>query len=112
VYRFGTWGTDAERIDSDVDIAVLARMPLPIAQVWELAQQLATIAGRDVDLVDLRAASTVMAAQVVSQGDRLYCSDVRQCVEYENYIYSAYAHLNEERCDILRDIQNRGSIYG
>lgn len=99
VYRFGTWGTVAERTDSDLDLAVLA-------------QQLATLAGRNVDLVDLQVASTVMAAQIVSQGERLYCSDARRCAEYEDYIYSAYARLNEERRDILRDIRERGSVYG
>ena len=112
VYRFGTWGTVAERADSDLDLAVLARQRLLAAQSWEIAQQLATLARRNVDLVDLHAASTVMAAQIVSQGERLYCSDARRCTEYEDYIYSAYARLNEERRDILRDIRERGSIYG
>jgi len=112
VYRFGTWGTVAERADSDLDLAVLVPQRLPAARSWEIAQQLAPLAGCHVDLVDLRAASTVMAAQVVSQGERLYCSDERQCTEYEDYTYSAYARLNEERRDILRDIRERGSVYG
>ncbi len=112
VYRFGTWGTDAERADSDLDLAVLPRQRLSAARCWEIAQQLATLAGCHVDLVDLRAASTVMAAQIVSQGERLYCSDERQCTEYEDYTYSAYARLNEERREILQDIRKRGSVYG
>lgn len=112
IYRFGTWGTVTERTDSDLDLAVLARQRLPAAQSWEIAQQLATLAGRNVDLVDLHAASTVMAAQIVSQGERLHCSDTRCCAEYEDYIYSAYARLNEERREILRDIQKRGNVYG
>lgn len=112
IYRFGTWGTVTERADSDLDLAVLARQRLPAAQSWEIAQQLATLAGRNVDLVDLHAASTVMAAQIVSQGERLHCSDTRCCAEYEDYIYSAYARLNEERREILRDIQKRGNVYG
>jgi len=112
VYRFGTWGTVAERPDSDLDLAVLARQPLPAAQSWDIAQQFATRVGCNVDLVDLHVASTVMAAQIVSQGERLYCSDARRCAEYEDYVYSAYARLNEERRDILRDIRERGSVYG
>ncbi|MHB8742020.1 MAG: type VII toxin-antitoxin system MntA family adenylyltransferase antitoxin [Sulfuricaulis sp.] len=112
VYRFGTWATAAERVDSDLDLAVLTRQRLAAAQSWEIAQQLAMLAGCNVDLVDLQAASTVMAAQIISQGERLYCSDARRCAEFEDYIYSAYAHLNEERRDILRDIKERGSVYG
>lgn len=112
IYRFGTWGTAAERADSDLDLAVLARRRLPVTRCWEIAQQLATLAGRNVDLVDLRAASTVMAAQIVSQGERLHCSDEQQCAEYEDYTYSAYARLNEERREILQDIRKRGNVYG
>ncbi len=112
VYRFGTWGTKAERNDSDLDLAVLAPKRLPAAQTWEIAQQLATFAGFNVDLVDLHAASTVMAAQIISKGERLYCSDEKRCVEYEDRTYSSYARLNEERREILQDIRKRGNVYG
>ena len=33
IYRFGSWGTDAERIDSDLDIALL----LPWQQAKDIA---------------------------------------------------------------------------
>jgi predicted nucleotidyltransferase len=112
VYRFGTWGTKAERNDSDLDLAVLAPKRLPAAQTWEIAQQLATFAGVNVDLVDLHAASTVMAAQIISKSERLYCSDEKRCVEYEDRTYSSYARLNEERREILQDIRKRGNVYG
>ncbi len=112
IYRFGSWSTGLEWPGSDIDLAVLTPHPVPGARCWEIAQQLAALAGRDVDLVDLRAASTVMSAQIVSQGERVYCADGRRCDEYEDYVYSAYARLNEERREILRDIQERGSIYG
>jgi len=112
IYRFGTWGTKAERKDSDLDLAVLAPKRLQAAQTWGIAQQLASFAGFQVDLVDLRAASTVMVAQIISTGERLYCADETRCAEYEGRAYSSYARLNEERREILRDIQIRGSVYG
>lgn len=112
VYRFGTWGTAAERNDSDLDLAVLAPKRLAAAQSWEMAQQLAAFAGFNVDLVDLYAASTVMAAQIISRGERLYCADEKRCAEYEDRTYSSYARLNEERREILQDIRERGNVYG
>ena len=112
VYRFGSWGTTAERADSDIDLAVLATIPLESVRRWELAQQLAVIAGRNVDLVELSAASTVMRAQAVAQGERVFCADETRCSEFEDFVYSDYARLNEERRAILDDIRERGSVYG
>ena len=112
IYLFGSWDTEGARADSDIDLAVLPVGPLDTVQRWELAQELAIQAGRDVDLVDLLAANTVMRAQVVAYGRRLYCADSSRCDEFEDRAFSAYAHLNEERREILRDIQQRGSVYG
>lgn len=50
VYRFGSSGTEAEMAGSDVDLAVYAAQPLPVAELWFVARELAMLAGRDVDL--------------------------------------------------------------
>ncbi len=112
IYRFGTWGTRNERAQSDIDLAILASEPLAATTRWQLAQHLAGIAKRDVDLVDLRKASTVMAAQIIAKGVRLCCSDENACAQFEDFVYASYARLNEERRAILNDIQARGSVYG
>ena len=111
VYRFGSWGTAAERADSDIDLAVLASAPLDSVRRWELAERLARIAGRNIDLVDLGTASTVMRAQVVASGERVFCADEPRCTEFEDFVYSDYARLNEERREILADIHERGSVH-
>ena len=77
-----------------------------------LAQVSAAEYSRDVDLIDLQQASTVMRIQVISTGERLYCSDEHACELFEDFVYSSYAHFNEERAGILRDIAQRGSVYG
>jgi predicted nucleotidyltransferase len=112
IYRFGSWGTEAERPESDIDLAILPAHPLDPVHRWELAQKIASLAGRDVDLVDLLCASTVLRMQVVAHGERLYCADSNQVEQFENYIFSSYAKLNEERRDILADVTQRKSIYG
>ncbi|GAO34810.1 DNA polymerase subunit beta [Sulfuricella sp. T08] len=111
VYRFGSWGTQQERRESDIDLAVLPLQPLPPLVRWETAQKLAKMLSRDVDLVDLRAASTVMRSQVVAQGERLYCRDEAVVGLFETTVFSEYARLNEERREILADIRARGSVY-
>ncbi len=112
IYCFGSSTTRYERPDSDVDLAVLASHPLNTARLWEVAQMVAQFLGTDVDLVDLLTASTVMRAQVISTGRRLYCSHQAECDCFEDFVYSAYARLNEERQGILQDIKQRGTVYG
>lgn len=112
IYRFGTWGTVDERADSDIDLAILPLQPLAATTRWQVAQGLAAVAKRDVDLVDLRSASTVMAARIIASGARLFCADENVCAGFEGFVYASYARLNEERRAILSDIQARGSVYG
>ncbi len=66
----------------------------------------------DIDLNDLRSTSTVMQAQIVSTGKRIYCANEPLCSEFEGRAYSDYARLNEERRYIPGDIRERGRIYG
>jgi predicted nucleotidyltransferase len=68
IYRFGSAGTPFERPDSDIDLAILAPNPLDNLARWELAQSLAISLNKDVDLVDLQLASTVLRHQIVSHG--------------------------------------------
>jgi len=112
IYRFGSWGTAMQRPDSDIDLAILPSRPLDSVYCWELAQALATQAGRDVDLVDLLRASTVLRMEVVAHGERLYRADDTEAEQFEDMVFSSYARLNEERREILADVRKRGSIYG
>lgn len=111
VYLFGSLQIGAARPDSDLDLAFLARRPCDPVVVWDLGQELARMVGSDVDLVDLRRASTVMAAQVVATGERVWCGDRGQCDAFEAYTLADYARLNEERRGILDDIRLRGRVY-
>lgn len=110
IYSFGSWGTQAERRDSDIDLAILPSTPLDPVYRWELAQKLASLARRDVDLVDLLSASTVLRMQVIANGVRQYSANLGVVEKFENMVFSSYARLNEERRGILSDIQQRGTI--
>ncbi len=112
VYRFGSRTSAQARPASDVDLGILACQPLPSVRRFELEQELAGVLRRDIDLVDLRGASTVMRMQVISTGDCLYSGDDGERQRFEAYVYSSYARLNEERREILKDVHERGLVYG
>jgi predicted nucleotidyltransferase len=111
LYRFGSQAKGTARPDSDMDLAVLARDPIPNLRRFELAQELAVQLHCDVDLVDLRNASTVMRMQVLSTGTCLDTQNESVRREFEMYAYSDYARLNEERREILKGITKRGLVY-
>ena len=112
LYRFGSQAKGTARPHSDIDLAVLTHKPIASLHRFELAQELATRLHRDVDLVDLRAASTVMRMQVLSTGTCLATFDDLARRTFEMYTYADYARLNEERRDILKGITARGLVYG
>lgn len=112
IYLFGSWGTEYESRQSDIDIAVLLKHGEQPIELWKIALDIAAVLNRDVDLLDLRKSSTVMKMQIVFHGKRIYCSDFTGCEQFEDFVFSSYARLNEERKGIISDIQQRGSIYG
>ena len=112
LYRFGSQAQGTAGPESDVDLAILASEPLSPLSLFDLQEELAALLHRDVDLVDLAPARTVLRMQVVSTGECLYSGDDRMREEFETRVFSSYARLNEERRGILDDVRARGSIYG
>ena len=112
VYLFGSVVTEHFTEDSDVDVAVLTSEPMDALLRWKLIQQLAIALNRDVDLVDLSTASTVMQFQVVSTGERIFTADATMMEWWELKVYQLYLTLNDDRKPILEAIQQTGRIYG
>lgn len=111
IYAFGSRIQGTANSNSDLDLAVLvAGYAQPLA-LWELANQLANVLGYEVDLLDLRAATTVMQYQVITTGIRLWKKDV-QTELFETYVLREKLALDESRKGILEDIKKQGKIYG
>ena len=112
IYLFGSRVADAVHESSDFDIAVLPTEPIPAQKRWDIQQELAIILRSDVDLVDLRSASTVMRFQVVATGELLYSSDSTEVATFEMVTLSMYTRFNEERREILEQVKREGRVYG
>ena len=112
VYRFGSTAQGTASRESDTDVAVLAGARIPAARRFDVQEQLAARLGRDVDLVDLAAASPVMAIQAVARGQLIYDGNSAARGLFEDRTLSAYARLNEERRGILERVAAEGTVYG
>ncbi|WP_372610503.1 nucleotidyltransferase domain-containing protein [Halomonas sp.] len=111
VYLFGSQATGEATPTSDVDLAVLLPAPLPPEQRWSLSNELADSLGADVDLIDLRQASTVLQHQVVVEGQRLWHRGL-DSDEFELMVQSEYWDLAIQRQQLIADIKQRGRIHG
>ena len=111
MYAFGSRIDGTAGVDSDLDLAVLVAGYAGPLTLWALSGDLADQAGCPVDLLDLRAASTVMQHQVITIGQRWWAGD-SQAALYEAAILSEKTALDTARAGLLDDIQKRGTVYG
>ena len=111
VILFGSAANGTLRDDSDIDLAFLSEKELDAYAVFCIGQDLASLLGRDVDLIDIKKASTVLKARIIGTGRALYCSNESKKHEFQIRALKEYALLNEERKVILDRIQERGSVY-
>ena len=111
IYIFGSTVKGTSNKNSDIDIAYLSDQKIDEYEIFMLAQELAGKINLDVDLIDLKKASTVFQAQVVSTGKVIYCINDSIRMNYEMKTFKMYAKLNEERQHIIDKIQERGSIF-
>ena len=111
LYAFGSRVQGTAGPTSDLDLALLvAGYAEPLA-LWALAGDLADLAGCPVDLLDLRAASTVMQYQVITTGQRWWQRDA-QAALFEAAVLSEKTALDTARAGLLADIQTRGTVHG
>ena len=110
IYAFGSQIQGTAGRDSDLDLAVLVAGYADPLALWDAAGSLADVVGCPVDLLDLRAASTVMQYQVITTGERLWAAGVEAGL-FECFILSEKTALDTARAPLLADIQSTGKIY-
>lgn len=111
IYLFGSTVKGTLHNGSDIDIAFLSDEKLDKYDLFMMAQELAEKVKREVDLIDLNQASTVFQAQIIQTGKVIYCISESQKAQFEMKTLKMYVKLNEERSEILHNIEGSGAIY-
>lgn len=111
IYAFGSRVQGRARPDSDLDLAVLVAGYADAVQLFELAGELADLAGCPVDLVDLRAASTVLQHQILVKGQRWWVQGTEPGI-FEAAMLSEKTALDAARAGLMADIAKRGVVHG
>ncbi|MBF0448659.1 MAG: nucleotidyltransferase domain-containing protein [Magnetococcales bacterium] len=111
IYAFGSRVSGDAGPESDLDLAVLVEGKADPVALWHLAGKLDDLAGCPVDLLDLRAASTVMQYRIITTGEQLWARD-HQADLYESFILSEKTALDEARAPLMTIIQQEGTIHG
>ncbi|MCM3773755.1 MULTISPECIES: type VII toxin-antitoxin system MntA family adenylyltransferase antitoxin [Priestia] len=109
---FGSFAKGTTHQESDIDIAFYVKdKKLDKYEVFMLAQDLAALLKREVDLVNIAEASTVFQAQIYTTGEIIYSGDDTLRMNEQMKALKMYAKLNEERKDVLQKVDESGSIY-
>jgi uncharacterized protein len=115
IYLFGSWDTEDEWPDSDVDIALLLlpnkAKEIGLSLLSDLHFALEAALQKEVDLVNLRRIPTVFQKEIITTGRRIFCADEYGADEFEMVTLSLYQKLNEERAAILTEALKSGRLY-
>lgn len=112
IILFGSFAKGTNRDDSDIDLAYFSKELLSSYERFVLTGELAEMAEREVDLVDLKQIDTVFTIQIFSQGIPIYIQDENEFTRQKMRAYSMYATLNEQRAGVIESIKERGSVFG
>ena len=107
LYLHGSRATGRARADSDVDLAVLLRRPPNRLELATVAVELSTPAGAVVDLVDLAAASPVLAMQVLRHGRLVATGNSDRIARFVMRTVTDYADLQRVRAPIEAALRAR-----
>ena len=112
ILLFGSFAKGNAREDSDIDLAYFSKRSLSSYERFNLAGELAAIANREVDLVDIKQIDTVFTMQIFEQAIPIYILDRNEFIRQKIRAYSMYATLSEQRAPIIEAIKKRGSVFG
>lgn len=115
VYLYGSVASGTATAASDLDLGVLlphrTALRVGLLSLSSTRLRVASLVGREVDLVNLRRVPIVLQKEVVAGGCRIHTADRRAAEEYEMLVLSFYGKLNEERSEILAELARTKRAY-
>lgn len=112
IILFGSFTKGTPHAESDIDLAYFSDKQLSSYERFILASELAELANREVDLVDMKQIDTVFTMQIFEQGIPIYIQDKNELTRQKMRAYSMYATLSEQRAPIIDAVKERGSVFG
>lgn len=102
-YLLGSAVSNRMRPDSDLDIALLAYQGKTLSQqdLFDLAADLTTLAGRQVDLGVLSSQNLIYASEALLKGQRFYCTEPHQTDLEASTLLGMAMEFHSERREIV-----------
>lgn len=111
IYLFGSQATGTAGPKSDIDIALFAGRALPQLELLRLREKVSVAMRREVDLVDLADASTILQMQVLRDGRLEATIDANAIGLFELRVLRDYRDLKIRCAGIEADIVARGRVH-
>lgn len=111
-YLFGSFATNRVTAESDIDLAILTNVALDEELLFQIQDTLEGLVGREVDLIDLRNCSPILAYQVLKYGKRILLRDEHALNLWIIQVMNAYYDLKIDRRPIERSILERSHSRG
>lgn len=87
VYIFGSYGTNYQRKDSDLDLAILFDESPEVMRQMELAGKFELKLGIEVDLINLNKADIILKHDVITKGEKIYSQDDIRTADFKEYVF-------------------------
>jgi predicted nucleotidyltransferase len=99
LFVFGSEAAGTQHRGSDLDLAALLRRRPDALEVLDARTAVEEIAGKDVDLIDLGAASPILARQVLRSGRCVFGPNAPALASFEATLPSRYEDLKRIRAE-------------
>ncbi len=108
---FGSAAKGSLKADSDIDVGFYSDATFCNNVLFEISGELAAMLGKDIDLIDIKKASTVFRFQILSTGKIVYSKNEEITKTFKIMVFKDYCKLNEERKEIIGKVMERGAVY-
>ncbi|MEP7044254.1 MAG: nucleotidyltransferase domain-containing protein [Dokdonella sp.] len=111
LYVFGSVAEGSDGAGSDIDLALLCSAPIDPLRRFEAQRELSVQLRRDVDLIDLMRASTVLREQIIEKGKLIHVRHADKVLDFEGRALTDYAELMDATRELREAVRRDGIAY-